>query len=99
MEESQELTFNVTFECMGSCNDMTHLALYIHDWLKISANAEDYKDSRIVVNHGQEGCVSVVVWPHECRQIPPAWLMDYRQWCHFCRNVISNYHATIKEDI
>lgn len=98
MEENKELVFNMTYECIGGVDEIHHLALYIHDWLKLSNNAEDYKESKIVLNADTAGCVQVAIWPDECRTMPPAWLMDAKMWRYFCKNIIENFRRS-KEDI
>lgn len=96
--EDKEVSFNTTYEVIGPVDAISHLATYMHEWLKQSNNADDYKDSKILINCDVAGTLTVVVWPNECKVIPPAWLMDYKMWRYFCKNVIDNFNRS-KEDI
>ena len=98
MEEKREITVAVTYECNGAEDAINHLALYIHNWLCNSYSADDYKDSAIILNHDTAGCITMVIWPDECKNIPPAWLMDLKMWKYFCSNIVRNYYNA-KEDI
>lgn len=95
--EDKELTFNTTYEVIGPADAISHLAEYIHEWLKQSNNADDYNDSKILL-YNVDRTLTVVVWPNECKVIPPAWLMGYKMWRYFCKNIIDNFRRS-KEDI
>lgn len=96
--EDKELSFNTTYEVIGPVDAISHLAAYIHEWLKQSNSANDYKDCKIIVNCDIAGALTVVVWPNECSATPPAWLMNYQLWTYFCKNIIDNFNRS-KEDI